>query len=205
MGPRQRREREKEILRQEILDAARDLFVAEGYEQVSMRRIAEKIEYSPTTIYLYFKDKWDLLFSICEETFTRLSETLEQTFEKNPDPLVRLKLGCRAYVDFGIQHPNHYRVTFIDHHHHQLVNVDQYMRVDSAGLKTYNYLRACVVQSMEENRIRQGDADMISQGLWSTVHGVTALLITKPHFPWVERERLIDFVIDTAIAGLAIQ
>jgi len=69
MGSKQRREREKEALRQDILDAARELFVEEGYDNVSMRRVAEKIEYSPTTIYLYFEDKASLLYAICEETF----------------------------------------------------------------------------------------------------------------------------------------
>ena len=68
MGVHERRAREKKELRQEILDAARDLFLREGYENVSMRKIAEKIEYSPTTIYLYFQDKADLLDCICEET-----------------------------------------------------------------------------------------------------------------------------------------
>src|SRR5215216_6461878 len=98
MGPKQRREREKETLRQEILDAARDLFVTEGYQNVSMRKIAEKIEYSPTTIYLYFRDKADLLFQICEETFSSLLSTLEAIGEDEADPVASLKRGMRAYV-----------------------------------------------------------------------------------------------------------
>src|SRR5579863_9246935 len=72
MGVQERRAREKKELRQEILDAARDLFVREGFENVSMRKIAEKIEYSATTIYLYFQDKAELLDCICEETLDRL-------------------------------------------------------------------------------------------------------------------------------------
>ena len=72
MGTQERRNREKESLRQEILDAARRLFLKNGFQNVSMRQIAEKIEYSPTTIYLYFKDKSALFRSICEETFGKL-------------------------------------------------------------------------------------------------------------------------------------
>src|SRR5262244_2221370 len=75
MGVMERRIREKQALRQEILDAARELFVTEGYENVSMRKVAERIEYSPTTIYLYFKDKADLHDCICEETLGRLVES----------------------------------------------------------------------------------------------------------------------------------
>ena len=69
MGTTERRARAKQLLRGEILDAARELFIKHGYENVSMRKIAEKIEYSPTTIYLYFHDKSEILHTLCEETF----------------------------------------------------------------------------------------------------------------------------------------
>src|SRR5438874_1367073 len=108
MGVKERRVREKEILRQEILDAARELFAKEGYENVSMRKVAEKIEYSPTTIYLYFESKADLLYYICEETFSRLLKKLESLGEESSDPLVCLRKGMRAYIEFGLKHPNHY-------------------------------------------------------------------------------------------------
>src|SRR5262245_56830798 len=113
VGVKERRLREREVLRQEILDAARELFVKEGYENVSMRRVAEKIEYSPTTIYLYFESKADLLYSICEETFAKLLKRLQTISEDCSDPVVCLKKGMRAYIEFGLKHPNHYKVTFI--------------------------------------------------------------------------------------------
>src|ERR1044071_5511951 len=104
MGVQERREREKKELRQEILDAARDLFVREGFENVSMRKIAEKIEYSPTTIYLYFKDKADLLDCIVEETFARLVRKGVQLDQSGLDPLERLERGLRAYIEFVLHH-----------------------------------------------------------------------------------------------------
>src|SRR5262249_13645561 len=121
MGVKERREREKKMLRQEILDAAREPFSKEGYQKVSMRKVAEKIEYSPTTIYLYFESKADLLFFICEETFAKLLKKLESLKEGCDDPLECLKKGMRAYIEFGLRHPNHYKVTFISHpeHHEQ--------------------------------------------------------------------------------------
>ena len=91
MGVKERRAREKEQLRQQILFAARELFVNEGYENISMRKIASKIEYSPTTIYLYFKDKADLLDSVCKETLLNLLNTLEQLKKDNTDPVKTLR------------------------------------------------------------------------------------------------------------------
>src|SRR6185295_8761728 len=106
MGVQERREREKKELRQEILDAARDLFIREGFENVSMRKIAEKIEYSPTTIYLHFVDKADLLDCVCEETLQKLENRLAAIALATPDTLDRLTAGLRAYIEFGLEHPN---------------------------------------------------------------------------------------------------
>src|SRR5215203_4306810 len=100
MASRERRERAKENLREEILDAARELFVTEGYSQVSMRKIAEKIEYSPTTIYLYFKDKSDLLHQICEQSFANLSRELSSIDRQTDNPLEKLRAGMREYINF---------------------------------------------------------------------------------------------------------
>jgi AcrR family transcriptional regulator len=77
MGTTDRRTRHRASLRREILDAASRLFVEEGYDRVTMRGVAQRIEYSPTTIYLHFKDKAELFGAVCEETFSQLSERLE--------------------------------------------------------------------------------------------------------------------------------
>ncbi|HKP87505.1 MAG TPA: TetR/AcrR family transcriptional regulator [Blastocatellia bacterium] len=201
MGPKQRREREKETLRQEILDAARELFVKEGYENVSMRRIAEKIEYSPTTIYLYFEDKASLLFAICDETFAKLAKRMETIVKGQDDPVEALKRGCRAYVEFGLKYPNHYRVTFINHPQIHL-GADHYLRDGSMGMKAYGFLRAGVEQCIKQKRFRESDVDTVTQMMWAGGHGLTSLLITKPDFPWVNRGQLIDILIDTLVEGL---
>ncbi|HVG18282.1 MAG TPA: TetR/AcrR family transcriptional regulator [Blastocatellia bacterium] len=201
MGPKQRREREKETLRQEILDAARDLFVKEGYENVSMRRIAEKIEYSPTTIYLYFEDKASLLFAICDETFAKLAKRMESIVKGSDDPVEALKRVCRAYVEFGLKYPNHYHVTFINHPRLHL-GPDHYLRDGSMGMKAYNCLRAGVEECIKQKRFRQSDVDTVTQMMWAGGHGLTSLLITKPHFPWADRNQLIDIMIDTLVEGL---
>jgi len=111
MGVKERRARQKKFLRQEILDAASELFVRDGYENVSMRRIADKIEYSPTTIYIYFKDKAELLEQVCKETFARLVQRLTKIMEQPGDPVERLKRGLIAYIQFGLENPHHYRAT----------------------------------------------------------------------------------------------
>lgn len=201
MGVKERKARQKKFLRQEILDAASELFVREGYENVSMRRIADKIEYSPTTIYLYFKDKAELLERVCQETFARLSHVLTRIQELPGDPVERLKRGLVAYVKFGLENPHHYRATFMmpipegfDEQKHSAA--------DSAGMQAFDFLRRCVYDCIAAGKFRRVDAELISQTLWAGVHGVTSLLIIHcKGFPWVNTDQLIHSVIDTMIEG----
>jgi AcrR family transcriptional regulator len=202
MGVQERRAREKKELRQEILDAARDMFVREGFENVSMRKIAEKIEYSPTTIYLYFKDKADLLDCICEETFTRLVRKQTAIDQAAADPVDRLRKQLRAYVEFGLKYPNHYKVAFM-----MTEDFEERMQCERSremGKKAYAHLRNEVATMSELGLIRIADIDASAQVLWANIHGLTSLLIAHPRFPFVERNLLIDTLIENAMSGLQV-
>lgn len=201
MGVKERRERQKEMLRQDILDAARELFVKEGYDNVSMRKIAEKIEYSPTTIYLYFQDKSELLFHLCEETFAKLLAELQVMDKRYKDPFTRLRAGLRAYVEFGLNHPNHYRVAFLtppESHEHP----EKFQDPESMGQRAYFALRADVEKCIKAHNL-QLHVDTMAQSLWASVHGLTSLLILKCRFKWVDREELIENHINTITLCLA--
>jgi len=202
LGVKERKLRQKKYLRQEILDAASKLFVKEGYENVSMRRIADKIEYSPTTIYLYFKDKAELLEQVCAETFSRLSQHLTGILQQPGDPVGRLRRGLIAYVHFGIANPHHYRAAFMMIFP-EGVDKSKYIHPDSPGMQAFDFLRRSVFDCITAKKFRSEDAETISQTLWCGVHGVTALLTTHPAFPWVPTEQLIESVVDTMILGVA--
>ena len=111
MGVQERRAREKDELRRRILTAASELFVNEGIGSVSMRKIAAKVEYSPAAIYLYFKDKSELVFSICQETFSELDARLAALNDEELSPVEGFLRGCETYVRFGLEHPSHYIIT----------------------------------------------------------------------------------------------
>src|SRR5499425_3190373 len=115
MGVKERREREKSETRDKILDAARELFITEGFEGVSMRKVAEKIEYSPTAIYVHFADKEELFRDLCPEDFAKLAEAF-QSPALPLDPLERLRFIGQVYADFGIKYPNHYKLMFMTPH-----------------------------------------------------------------------------------------
>jgi len=201
MGVKERKERQKENLRQEIFDAASELFAQEGYANVSMRKIAEKIEYSPTTIYLYFKDKNELLKFICEETFAKLGEQIREISEPEIDEIESLKKGLHAYVSFGLEHPNHYEVVFnmpIFNQPHD----DEYKYEGSMGQRTFDYLRSQVAGCVAAGKLKKGDVDAMSQMLWAGIHGVVSLLNNHLDFPFVEKNKLVGELVETMIKGL---
>ena len=180
------------------MDAAREMFVAEGYGQVSMRKIATKIGYSPTTIYLYFKDKTDLLHQICEQTFARLARNIQAIQQLSDNPLEKLRSGMREYVHFGLQHPSQYEIIFIT----PLPRDFKTEFAGSNGAVAFDTMRGVVDECISANLLRINDVELISQTLWAGIHGVTSLLIKHDGFPFVERAKLIDSVIETLILGI---
>ena len=201
MGIKERKEREQEDLRQKILDAASEMFAKDGYESVSMRKIADKIEYSPTTIYLYFKDKNDLLNQICEETFGKLIKNWQKIENKNDDPLTGLSKAMNAYVEFGLKYPNHYDVTFTNPLADYL-GKDEHPFEGSMGQKAFEHIVSQVLKSMEAGQIKQGDVATISQLIWAMGHGIVSLLNSQKDFPFVDKNLLREGSIDMIFNGI---
>jgi AcrR family transcriptional regulator len=114
MGTKERHERDRSRTRQAILTAARELFITEGYRNVSMRKIAERIEYSPAAIYSYFPGKDDIFFALAEEGFRLLVGHAEETTRGVADPLERLRRGLWAFYEFSKAHPEYFELMFLD-------------------------------------------------------------------------------------------
>jgi AcrR family transcriptional regulator len=204
MGVRERRARQKQLLRQEILDAARELLVRDGYDALSMRRVAERIDYSPTAIYLHFKDKQELVFSLCEETFARLVKELESLPREYHDPVVRLRKGMERYIQFGLKNPNHYVPAFVLPPPADLdtKRLESLHNPESNGMRALATLRDTIADGVKAKKLRKMDPDLAARAAWGAIHGITSLLITYPDFPWGDRQAVIDSVIDALVDGL---
>lgn len=113
LSVKKRVEREKEAVARSILDAARDLFVAEGYHNVSIRKIAERIEYSPAAIYSYFPSKDDIFFALAEEGFRILFMPVVAGPEES-DPLTALRRAFWRLYEFSKSHPEYFALMFVD-------------------------------------------------------------------------------------------
>jgi AcrR family transcriptional regulator len=192
-----RRQKHKDELRRIILDAARAIFVDQGYESFSMRKLAEKIEYSPGSIYLHFKNKEELFECLVEESFGRLLETLSdlENGQQWDDPVEELRKGMWAYVEFGLRNQSDYRFAFM------LTPPMEKRPYKVHG--SFDVLRSMVRRCVEEKCFRSVDVETTSQAIWASIHGITSLLIQRPAFPWISNKKLIAQVIYTATDSLA--
>lgn len=208
MGVKERREREKLVTRDKILDAARELFITEGYDGVSMRQVAERIEYSPTAIYVHFADKDELFRELCHADFARLAGVF-QDFANLPDPIERIKRIGAAYIEFGRRFPNHYRLMFMT----PCPLADAELNEHECEIKgnpevdAYAFLKYSVQQAIDAGLLRDEltDAELLSQTLWAAVHGVISLQIAKHSDAWVAWrpiEQRADLMLDATVRGL---
>ena len=183
MGSRERREREREEVRQKILDAARELFAREGYEAVSMRKIADAIEYSPTAIYVHFKDKAKLMRELCLVDFGRMAEGNRAVFAIE-DPVERIRELGYHYIRFAVSHPNHFRLMFMTRTTADLTMDEDELKEAVRGDPNqdgYALLKLCVEEAIARKRLRPeaGDAGTVTQLFWAGVHGVASLHIVR--------------------------
>lgn len=207
MGVKERREREKLEIRDKILDAARELFITEGYEGVSMRKVADAIEYSPTAIYLHFADKEELFRELCHEDFARLAEEF-QAVASIPDPLERLKASGLTYFEFGMQYPNHYKLMFMTEPpcSTEPNEKDRLVR-GNPEVDAYAFLKQIVQQAIDAGAFREDltDAELLSQTFWAAIHGVVSLHIAKKGDFWVDWrpvQKRAELMLDATIRGL---
>jgi AcrR family transcriptional regulator len=168
------------------LDAARELFAEEGYDAVTMRKIADRIEYSPTAIYFHFRDKHALMQELCDEDFGALAHEF-QKIAKIADPVDRLRRIGQAYVAFALSHRNHYRLMFMAPHPDALKPEESRLKHGNPEEDAYAFLKATVAEAIAAGRFRPelSDADLVSQMVWAGTHGVVSLHIAKCKDAWV--------------------
>jgi AcrR family transcriptional regulator len=188
-----------------ILDAARELFATEGYEAVTMRRIADRIEYSPTAIYFHFKDKESLVRELCDADFLTLAHQFHR-IARVADPLERLRQAGIAYMEFGIEKPNHYRLMFMTPHPAMPADESAIER-GNPEVDAYAFLKAIIADGLAQKRFRKEltDVDLIAQTVWAGVHGVISLQIAKCNDDWVEwrdMKKRMRFMVDLLVKGL---
>jgi AcrR family transcriptional regulator len=186
MHSKERRSREKAQLRARILDAARYLFVRKGYEAVTMRDVAARIGYTATALYYHFPDKASLLHELCRFDFLALSDYFKR-LGRIADPVERIRKTGQAYVSFGLEYPEHYRLMFMVRHPDPSA---EQLRIEKGNpdQDAYAFLLKAVKEALAAGRFlpELKDPELIAQTLWASVHGLVALHLNKMEGDWVD-------------------
>ncbi len=174
MSIQDRKEREKEALRHKVITAATELFREVGYEAVSMRKIAKRVEYSVGTLYLYYRDKDQLFFAVQQRAF-KVGFAYIQQIDPMDSPMDRLITLGQRYVRFGVDNPDLYRLMFMMEGPMAALEEDETWR---SGLELHGLLTDTVNDCIAAEEIKSDDPDSLSFGLWSLVHGMVSLHIS---------------------------
>lgn len=176
MGISERKERDRKVMEKIILDAAMKLFLAEGYKNVTIRGIAKEIEYSPATIYLYFKDKDEIFWTLQRRAFDKFIKAQLST-QSIKDPLERLKAHGKAYIDFASENPQYYDLMFIFEIPHKI-----HPKEEEEEDLSYDILRRNVKECIDAGLLPDKDVEVVSFALWAYVHGICSLMIKRGNF-----------------------
>ncbi len=187
MGIAERKEKQKAELRQLILEASVKLFSEQGYQGFSMRKIADMIQYSPTTVYLYFKDKNEILYELHELGFEKFGIMNQNLFDIN-NPLLRLHKMGENYIRFGLENPEYYDLMFLIPAPMEFIkNKEEWKCGEDALNQLKNILQECV----DKKLIKPGDINTMAMAIWGMVHGLVSLSIRQRFDKLVDEKDVI--------------
>ena len=188
------------LRRAEILEAAERIFIAEGYEGATIRKIADEVGVSSTALYMHFRDKDQILLEICTQVIEQLLSINSEISAQPVDSVVRVRMMLEAYVRFALENPNAYRLVFCSSP--ASASVQKQAATMEIGANCFERFVGVVREIAAEGRLRQGDARSAAQSLWAACHGLVALMITKPDFDWAPADELMRVTIDGLLYGL---
>lgn len=202
MGIQERKEREKAEIRKQIIGAAQKLFLEKGYQNVSLRNIAQEIEYSTTVIYKIFPNKQAILLQLFNEKYSALLGEFELIHNSPSDPPIqKLERLMWAYLKFGWSSPDYYHLAVINNVVQEERDLS-YIDEDSIFIRIYEILVEGVEACQLETASDRGAAELFAQTIWACLHGALSLRIAHKDFPWGDTEKFFKSVVDTALSGI---
>ena len=188
--------------RGEILAAAERIFVEHGYEGATIRKIADEVGLSSTALYMHFSDKGEILLEICRDAFAALIARTSDLSELDAPPEDRLRRMIDAYVEFGFAQPNAYRLIYLTRPIEARDGAQT--AAQELGADLFTAFEAVVGETVAAGRMK-GDPRTLAQAIWAAGHGVVSLMITKPYFPWTDRQVLTKTLLDALFDGLLVR
>ncbi len=188
---------------QEILSAARELFLEHGVENVSTRQIASRVGISQTSLYVYFKHKEEMLEALVDLAFGKLGAAF-QKLDRPDDPVAYLRLAIEGYIRFGLSNPDEYRIAFLLRSRRRKQPEAPQDGQQDIGRRAFGMLEGLVAEAVATGGVQNAELQepATAQVVWASIHGLVALLLSHPDFGWEPVDILIKTHIDVLLQGL---
>ena len=192
-----KREQQRAEIRADLVAAAHALVKDEGYEGLTIRKLADRAGLATMSVYSYFADKQSILEAMAEDAFVELAKRCDM--RRTADPLESLTGGLEEYVIFGLENPNEYRTVFMTPqvHIHQGKTFEDLEAHNPAFQGLLMAVQDCI-----DARALSGDARAIATILWTVAHGAVSLILTFSLFPFGDPKAYANRVIDLALSGI---
>ena len=202
MSIKERKEREKEEMRELILDAANEIITTEGIESISVRKIASRIEYSPTIIYHYFLDKDDIINQVMKRGYQKIVSTLSSVQALSETPEKRLEEQIRRYIDTALLMSDEYKAAHLSTSPAVLEHTSSLFRGASAKKPALGILSQCLKDIFRDRNLDDSLIELTSQIIAAATFGLIIKLIIEKDIGKEQRENLIEHHIRCIVGGM---
>jgi AcrR family transcriptional regulator len=189
-------------LREDIIEVSKDLLLKDGFNKISMRRVARRVNVTATSIYLHFKNKDDLLLALIEESIKNLNRSLMDAIDISKDPIHQLEALAEAYIWYALNNPQEYEIIYMV----RPEEMPKYPKEKFQEVRQTYELLAGIIRDGKEKQLFEVDDPLISAyTLWAQIHGVVTVVLNKRLDTRIPREIFLNQAIDHIIQGFVIQ
>lgn len=192
MGTAERRKLEIENLKKKIIDAAEELLISDGYENLSIRKIASKIEYSPGIIYHYFKDKGEIMDKIVTKGYNNMLKKLSEVHVDSENPEKTLVKGLKVYIEYMLENPEQFRAILMNNISEVQYKVNILEKGISKNRESIGRLSKLIGLCIKKGKFRKMDEELTAQIIWSATYGLVSRLILEENISEEQKNKLIN-------------
>ncbi|NCC64321.1 MAG: TetR/AcrR family transcriptional regulator [Spirochaetia bacterium] len=203
MSSKTRRERDAEIMKTKILAAAREIAQKEGYSQISIRKIAQKIEYTPSIMYHYFANKEEIVSKLLEQGSSELNKDLADKHQGSQDPVEALKQMTRRYIEIALAKPEEFVAVHLDDSEHVTEHTSFLFKGSCEKRLALNILKQTIIEFSGKKFTDEDELELTAQSIAAATMGLALKLIAEKQLEAAQRQRVIDYFCNVVVLRMA--
>jgi AcrR family transcriptional regulator len=203
MSTKTRRERDAQKMKDDILAAAREISQQEGFESISIRKIAHKIEYTPSIIYHYFSNKEEILEHLLQSGYLKLTKSLASSNLSQADPVEKLRSMTRTYIEEGLKIPEEFVIVYSDSSPNVIEHTSFLFKGASEKRKAIQMIKKCIIDMHSQEKQAEEEVELTAQSIAAATMGLTLKLIAEKNLEETQTKRIIDYFSDEVVVRMA--